>query len=90
MKRAALYLRVSTLDQHPETQGLELRQFARQRGYEIVEESWITASVEPRLGGQPWIDFSKIRIDVVSTRCWFGLVIDSHAVPDISSRCSTT
>jgi DNA invertase Pin-like site-specific DNA recombinase len=38
MKRAALYLRVSTLDQHPETQGFELRQFAQQRGYEIVEE----------------------------------------------------
>lgn len=38
MKRAALYLRVSTVDQHPETQGIEVRQFARQRGYEIVEE----------------------------------------------------
>jgi DNA invertase Pin-like site-specific DNA recombinase len=38
MKRAALYLRVSTVDQHPETQGIELRQFARQRGYEIVQE----------------------------------------------------
>jgi DNA invertase Pin-like site-specific DNA recombinase len=38
MKRAALYLRVSTLDQHPETQGIELCQFARQRGYDIVEE----------------------------------------------------
>jgi DNA invertase Pin-like site-specific DNA recombinase len=38
MKRAALYLRVSTLDQHPETQGIELRQFARQRGFDIVEE----------------------------------------------------
>jgi DNA invertase Pin-like site-specific DNA recombinase len=38
MKRAALYLRVSTLDQHPQTQGIELRQFARQRGYDIVEE----------------------------------------------------
>src|SRR5277367_3371864 len=38
MKRAALYLRVSTIDQHPETQGIELRQFAWQRGYEIVEE----------------------------------------------------
>ena len=37
-KRAALYLRVSTLDQHPETQANELRQFALQRGYEIVEE----------------------------------------------------
>jgi DNA invertase Pin-like site-specific DNA recombinase len=38
IKRAALYLRVSTVDQHPETQGIELREFARQRGYEIVEE----------------------------------------------------
>jgi DNA invertase Pin-like site-specific DNA recombinase len=37
MKRAALYLRVSTIDQHPETQALELRQFAAQRGYEVVE-----------------------------------------------------
>jgi DNA invertase Pin-like site-specific DNA recombinase len=25
-------------DQHPETQGIELRQFAKQRGYEIVQE----------------------------------------------------
>ena len=36
MKRAALYLRVSTVDQHPETQLLDLRQMAAQRGYEIV------------------------------------------------------
>jgi DNA invertase Pin-like site-specific DNA recombinase len=38
MPRAALYLRVSTLDQHPETQLLDLRQMASQRGYQIVEE----------------------------------------------------
>src|ERR1035437_838130 len=38
MKRAALYVRVSTLDQHPETQLYDLRQFASQRGFEIVEE----------------------------------------------------
>ena len=38
MKRAALYLRVSCLDQHPETQLLDLRQLAAQRGYEIVQE----------------------------------------------------
>jgi DNA invertase Pin-like site-specific DNA recombinase len=38
VKRAALYARVSTLDQHPETQAIELRDFARQRGYEIVHE----------------------------------------------------
>ena len=38
MIRAALYMRVSTVDQHPETQGIELRAFAQQRGYEIVRE----------------------------------------------------
>jgi DNA invertase Pin-like site-specific DNA recombinase len=37
MKRAALYCRVSTVDQHPETQLLDLRQFAAQRGLQIVE-----------------------------------------------------
>jgi len=38
VKRAALYLRVSTLDQHPETQLYDLRQTADQRGWQIVEE----------------------------------------------------
>jgi DNA invertase Pin-like site-specific DNA recombinase len=38
LKRAVLYLRVSTVDQNPESQGIELRHFARQRGYEIVDE----------------------------------------------------
>ncbi len=38
MKRAALYVRVSTVDQHPETQLHELRQFASQRGLQIVRE----------------------------------------------------
>lgn len=38
MKRAALYLRVSTVDQHPETQLYDLRQMATQRGYDIVQE----------------------------------------------------
>jgi DNA invertase Pin-like site-specific DNA recombinase len=33
-----LYLRVSTIDQHPETQLLDLRQLAAQRGFEIITE----------------------------------------------------
>jgi DNA invertase Pin-like site-specific DNA recombinase len=37
MKRAALYVRVSTVDQHPETQLHDLRQFAVQRGLQIIE-----------------------------------------------------
>ena len=38
MTRAALYMRVSTLDQHPETQLLDLRQMTAQRGLDIVHE----------------------------------------------------
>ncbi len=38
MKRVALYTRVSTVDQHPETQLYDLRQAAQQRGYQIVAE----------------------------------------------------
>jgi len=38
MKRAALYMRVSTLDQHPETQLHDLHLMAQQRGYQIVRE----------------------------------------------------
>ena len=38
MKRAAVYVRVSTVDQHPETQLREIRGFAVQRGFHIVQE----------------------------------------------------
>ena len=38
MKRAALYMRVSTVDQHPENQVHDLHQFAAQRGFQIVHE----------------------------------------------------
>ena len=37
MKRAALYARVSTVDQHHESQLLDLQQLAAHRGWEIVE-----------------------------------------------------
>ena len=38
MTRAALYMRVSTVDQHPETQLHDLRGLAAQRGFQIVNE----------------------------------------------------
>src|SRR5580698_537473 len=38
MKRSALYMRVSTLDQHPETQIHDLHEMARQRGYQVVQQ----------------------------------------------------
>src|SRR5438132_10952682 len=49
---AALYLRFSTLDQHPETQLHDLRQMAAQRGLEIagVYEDRITGARASRPG----------------------------------------
>jgi DNA invertase Pin-like site-specific DNA recombinase len=38
MKRAAIYARVSTPDQHQENQLLDLRKLAAQRGFEVVRE----------------------------------------------------
>jgi DNA invertase Pin-like site-specific DNA recombinase len=38
MKTVALYMRVSTVDQHPETQLHDLRAMAQQRGFQIVAE----------------------------------------------------
>jgi DNA invertase Pin-like site-specific DNA recombinase len=38
LKRAAVYSRISTYDQNLQTQVLDLRQMAAQRGYEIVQE----------------------------------------------------
>jgi DNA invertase Pin-like site-specific DNA recombinase len=37
-KRAVIYTRVSTIDQHPETQLYDLREMAKQRGYDVVGE----------------------------------------------------
>lgn len=52
MKKTALYLRVSKLDQHPETQLRDLRQMAAQRGLEITEiyEDRVTGARESRPG----------------------------------------
>ena len=38
VKRAVLYLRVSSLDQHPETQLGDLQQLVQQRGWNLVRE----------------------------------------------------
>jgi len=68
MKRAALYLRVSTVDQHPETQLHDLRQMAAQRGYEIVHEytDRISGAKARRPGlDQMMTDARRGRFDVV-------------------------
>jgi len=38
MKTAAIYVRVSTADQHVESQLYDLRELAAQRGLEVVQE----------------------------------------------------
>jgi DNA invertase Pin-like site-specific DNA recombinase len=68
MKRAALYMRVSTVDQHPETQLLDLRQMAAQRGYEVVAEftDKISGTKARRPGlDQMMADARRGRFDVV-------------------------
>lgn len=70
MKRAALYLRVSTLDQHPENQRLDLLALARQRGYQVVAE------YEDRISGakakRPGLD--RLLADARRGRCDVVLV----------------
>lgn len=38
MKKAAIYVRVSTADQHVESQIYDLRELARQRGFSVIKE----------------------------------------------------
>src|SRR3954453_14508968 len=70
-KRCALYLRVSTLDQHPETQLYDLRGLAAQRGFEIVNEytDRISGAKAKRPGlDQLLADANRGKFDVVL--CW--------------------
>ena len=55
MKRAVLYMRVSTLDQHPENQQHDLRQLAAQRGWQIVEE-YVDHGVSGARARRPGLD----------------------------------
>ena len=70
MKRASLYSRVSTYDQNPQTQILDLRQMASQRGYEVVAEftDKISGTKSKRPGlDQMMADARRGRFDVVMT-----------------------
>ncbi len=53
MRRGAIYMRVSTLDQHPESQLHDLEAMAEQRGFEIVK-STPTGLRERRRAGLVW------------------------------------
>jgi DNA invertase Pin-like site-specific DNA recombinase len=67
-KRAAIYYRVSTADQSPDAQISELREYAQQRGFVVVEEFLETASGATR--SRPELDrlmelVGKRKVDVV-------------------------
>jgi DNA invertase Pin-like site-specific DNA recombinase len=67
-KRAAIYTRVSTADQHPETYLYDLREMARQRGLEVVHEygDVISGSKSKRPGLDALMaDAGRRRFDVV-------------------------
>src|ERR1700687_1818895 len=67
-KRAAIYTRISTSDQHAETQIYDLRQLAKQRGFEIAHEytDTISGAKSKRLGlDQLLIDARRHRFDIV-------------------------
>ncbi len=67
-KRAVLYCRISTGDQHLETQLLDLREMAKQRGYETVHEyrDVISGSKAKRPGlDQLMVDARRHRFDIV-------------------------
>jgi DNA invertase Pin-like site-specific DNA recombinase len=67
-KRAAIYARVSTGDQHLETQSLDLREMAEQRGYGVAHECTdvISGAKSKRAGlDQLMADARRHRFDIV-------------------------
>ena len=68
MKRAAIYTRISTPEQHPETQLYDLREMAKRRSYEIVQEySDVISGAKSKRPGldQLMADARRHRFDVV-------------------------
>ena len=68
MKRVVLYVRISSIDQHPETQLCDLRPLAAARGYEIVGQysDTISGSKSKRPGlDQLMSDARRGRFDVM-------------------------
>jgi DNA invertase Pin-like site-specific DNA recombinase len=68
VKRVVLYARVSTGDQHLETQLLDLREMAKQRGFEILREySDVISGVKSKRPGLDSLmsDARRHRFDVV-------------------------
>lgn len=102
MKRCAIYARVSTTDQHVENQIHDLRQFALQRGFEVVAE-YTDVGISGRKARRPGLDgmlydarkrnFSVLIVAAFdrvarSTKHFLGVVdeLDSLGIEFISRR----
>lgn len=75
MKRVAVYSRVSTYEQNPQAQILDLRQMAAQRGFEIVHEysDRISGTKARRPGLDALMsDARRGRFDVVLVWTWIA------------------
>ena len=70
VKRAAVYTRVSTADQHPETQLYDLRALAKQRSYSIVREytDIISGAKAKRPGLEVLDELNHLGIEFISLR----------------------
>src|ERR1700746_2508266 len=82
-KRAALYSRISTGDQHAETQLYDLRELAKQRRYEIVHE--YTDTISGAKSKRPGLD--KLLEDARRHRFDVVLVAPSIELPE---TCATS
>ncbi len=66
MKKAAIYVRVSTADQHVESQLYDLRELAAQRGLEVVQEYQDWEYQGAGRGVRGWTRSSRMRGGKVS------------------------
>ena len=55
MKKSAIYVRVSTKDQDPEMQLLDLRRYAQQRGFKIYQE-YVDVGISGTKASRPALD----------------------------------
>ncbi len=88
MKRAVLYARVSTNDQHLETQLLDLREMAKQRGHEVVRE-YTDTSAEQNRSDPDSTSFWPMRGGTALTSCSSARSTASPETCAISWKCST-
>ncbi len=84
-KRVAIYARVSTFDkgQDPETQLLQLREYAGRRGFEIVDEyvDYGTGRTDDRANYKRlWDDARKRKVDVVLVFRWSRFARSTQAL----------